>query len=192
MRRSGRQFDVIQMTGVVTWAGLSSGAYVLSENYVYTVEAFRDLLSHLESDGILAVSRFRLTPARETLRVVAIAYRALDDLGAAEPADHVAVMSLNPVLAMVLVKRSPLTAAEVATLEEVAAEADGSHLRGAGGRDEFGLRRHARGIRRRPGGGVPRRLPLQRRAGIRRPALLLRVLQVVPVPRTTSVPWTSR
>ena len=125
VRRSGRQFDVIQMTGVVTWAGLSSGAYVLSENYVYTVEAFRDLLSHLEDDGILAVSRFRLTPARETLRVVAIAYRALDDLGAAEPADHIAVMSLNPVLAMVLTKRSPLTPAEVAALEEVAAEADG-------------------------------------------------------------------
>ena len=125
VRRAGRQFDVIQMTGVVTWAGLSSGAYVLSENYVYTVEAFRDLLSHLKPDGILAVSRFRLTPARETLRVVAIAYRALDELGAAEPADHIAVMSLNPVLAMSLVKRSPFTAEEIAALEEVAAEADG-------------------------------------------------------------------
>jgi hypothetical protein len=98
---------------------------VLSENYVYTVEAFRDLLSHLKPDGILAVSRFRLTPARETLRVVSIAYQALDDLGVSEPADHIAVVSLNPILAMVLTKRSPLTPAEIATLEEVAVEADG-------------------------------------------------------------------
>jgi hypothetical protein len=125
LRRSDRKFDVIQMTGVVTWAGLSSGSYVLSESYVYTVEAFRDLFLHLKPDGILAVSRFRLTPARETLRVVSIAYRALEDLGVDEPAGHIAVMSLNPTLAMVLAKLSPFTTDEIALLKDAAAEADG-------------------------------------------------------------------
>ena len=41
-----KKYDVISMTGVDTLTALNSGAYVLSENYLYTVEAIEDILMH--------------------------------------------------------------------------------------------------------------------------------------------------
>ena len=103
IRRSDKTFDIIQMSGVDTWAGLSSGAYVLSENYLYTVEAFTDYLNHLKPDGVVAVSRFRLEPARESLRLISLAYRALEGLQVTEPGDHIMLLTFHPQLAMILV-----------------------------------------------------------------------------------------
>src|SRR4029078_3458548 len=40
VRRSPRRYDIIQASLVDTWAATSAGAYALSENSLYTVEAF--------------------------------------------------------------------------------------------------------------------------------------------------------
>src|SRR5207245_219015 len=58
VRRSPEQFDVIQASLVDTWAATGAGAYTLTENMLYTVEAFRDYLDHLTNDGILSVTRW--------------------------------------------------------------------------------------------------------------------------------------
>lgn len=105
------------MSGVDTWAGLSSGAYVLAENYLYTVESFTDFLEHLKPGGILSVGRYRLGPPRESLRLVSLAYEALENAGAAHPEAHIMVISFsNPLFARILVKRSPFEQEEVALL----------------------------------------------------------------------------
>ena len=44
-------YDTIVMSGVDTFSALSSGAYVLSENYLYTVEAVQDYLRALKPNG---------------------------------------------------------------------------------------------------------------------------------------------
>src|SRR5688572_8310072 len=38
VRNSGTDYDLIQLSGVDTLAALSTGAYVLAENYLYTIE----------------------------------------------------------------------------------------------------------------------------------------------------------
>ena len=40
VRSAKQQFDVVQMTLVDTWASTAAGAFALSENSLYTVEAF--------------------------------------------------------------------------------------------------------------------------------------------------------
>ncbi len=68
VRRSQEKYQVIQATLVDTWASTAAGAFALSENNLYTVEAFRDYLSHLTDDGLLTFTRWGFEPPRESLR----------------------------------------------------------------------------------------------------------------------------
>src|SRR5208337_377572 len=57
VRRSTDHYQVIQATLVDTWASTAAGAFALSENSLYTTDAFRDYLSHLTSDGMVVFTR---------------------------------------------------------------------------------------------------------------------------------------
>jgi len=78
VRSSTQKFDVVQMTLVDTWASTAAGAFALSENNLYTVEAFREYFDHLKGDGYIAITRWEFARPREALRVVSQAMRALD------------------------------------------------------------------------------------------------------------------
>ena len=91
VRRSTEKYQVIQATLVDTWASTAAGAFALSENNLYTVEAFRDYLSHLTDDGLLTFTRWGFQPPRESLRLVSLAIEALAQLGEHDPARHVLV-----------------------------------------------------------------------------------------------------
>ena len=93
-RSSGREFDLIQLSGVDTYTALSSGAYTLSESYLYTVEAIDEFLDALKPGGFLSYSRivFPERP-RETLRLAATAIASLERAGIPSPADHVFVFN---------------------------------------------------------------------------------------------------
>ena len=114
IRNSRDQYDVVQMTLVDTWASTAAGAFALSENNLYTVEAFREYFEHLKPDGMIAITRWEFTQPREALRVVSQAMEALRELGVENSADNFIVVSdgeLNvdgrPVT--VLAKKSPFT-----------------------------------------------------------------------------------
>lgn len=89
IRRSTERYQVIQATLVDTWASTAAGAFALSENNLYTTEAFRDYLSHLTGDGLLTFTRWGFDPPRESLRLVSLAIEALRDLGEPDAARHV-------------------------------------------------------------------------------------------------------
>lgn len=86
LRASPQTFDVVQMTLVDTWASTAAGAFALSENNLYTVEAFREYFDHLKPDGMIAITRWEFRHPREALRVVSVAIEALHRLGVANPA----------------------------------------------------------------------------------------------------------
>lgn len=113
------RYDAIQLSLIDTWAATASGAYSLSESYLYTVEAFEDYLTRLSDRGVLTVTRWRLSPPREDLRLCTVADAALRRMGIARPAEHVVVLSLGN-FANVLVKRTPFTKEEVNALRAVA------------------------------------------------------------------------
>ena len=63
VRNADQQFDVVQMTLVDTWASTAAGAFALSENSLYTVDAFREYFEHLKPDGMIAITRWEFQRA---------------------------------------------------------------------------------------------------------------------------------
>lgn len=130
VRRSRERYQVIQATLVDTWAATAAGAYALSENNLYTLEAFREYLEHLTPDGLLAFTRWGLEPPRESLRVVSLAAAALESMGEREPRRHVAVfregrpedLARWGVLDHILIARRPFSEEDVARLTAYARE----------------------------------------------------------------------
>jgi hypothetical protein len=91
VRRTPEKYQVIQATLVDTWASTAAGAFSLSENNLYTADAFHDYLTHLTPDGVLAFTRWGFDPPRESLRVISLAIEALERIGERNPAQHVIV-----------------------------------------------------------------------------------------------------
>jgi spermidine synthase len=117
LRSTPQRFDVVQMTLVDTWASTAAGAFALSENSLYTVEAFQEYFQHLKPDGMLAITRWEFRQPREALRVVAVAMEALHSLGIADPARNFIVASQGPlnedgIPVVVLAKKTAFTAEE--------------------------------------------------------------------------------
>jgi spermidine synthase len=119
IRRSAEKYDIIQASAVFGRMAPAAGAFTLSENTLYTREAFRDYWDHLTPDGILTISRFIFE--REALRLVSLGLDLLQRQGVRDPAAHIAVIKERG-LANFMLKRSPFTPAEVAQLRRLAAE----------------------------------------------------------------------
>lgn len=92
IRRTAEKYQVLQATLVDTWASTAAGAFALSENSLYTTNAFEDYLAHLTDDGILAFTRWGFSPPRESLRLLSLARVALGKLGEHDYAKHVMVV----------------------------------------------------------------------------------------------------
>ena len=123
IRNSKQSFDVVQMTLVDTWASTGAGAFALSENSLYTVEAFREYFEHLKPDGLIAITRWEFHQPREALRVVSVAMQALHDLGVGDPTRNFIVVSggeLNEdgIPVAVLVKKSAFTPEEESAVRD--------------------------------------------------------------------------
>jgi len=69
LRSLNHKVDIVFLNAIDTFAALSAGAYVLSENYLYTVESMQEMLSHLNTNGLIAFSRWNTNPPRESLRL---------------------------------------------------------------------------------------------------------------------------
>jgi hypothetical protein len=53
-----KKYDAIVIKLVDSWAAQLAGGYALSENYLYTTEAFQQYLRHLNDDGMLVMIRW--------------------------------------------------------------------------------------------------------------------------------------
>ncbi len=118
IRRSTERYDIIQASLVDTWAATAAGAYTLSENSLYTTEAFLDYLDRLTDNGLLAMTRW----VEDGLRLLSLA-RAACEIRDCDAAAQLAVVQHGKV-ATVLFKKIPFTADETARLRRVAADLD--------------------------------------------------------------------
>ena len=118
--RTPDRFDVIQMSMIDTFASTGAGAFSLSENGLYTAEAWKVFLSDLTPSGVFTVSRWHSpeNPA-EIGRVVSLASAALFSLGVEDTSSHIFLAS-NGALGTIVIGRDRLSAADIQGLTETA------------------------------------------------------------------------
>jgi spermidine synthase len=122
LTRTGERYDVIQMSLIDTWAATGAGAFTLTENGLYTVEAWKVMLDALTPRGLLAVSRWHVPNSiSETSRLLSLASAALLERGVAQPARHLALASAGLVAALIT-SPEPLDASDLARLRAVSAQ----------------------------------------------------------------------
>ncbi len=123
VRNAPTSFDVVQMTLVDTWASTAAGAFALSENNLYTTQAFREYFEHLKPDGMIAITRWEFQTPREALRVVSVAMEALRQLGIKDTSPNFIVVAADDldedgIPVAVLAKKSAFTVEEEATVAQ--------------------------------------------------------------------------
>jgi len=118
---SSNRYDLIQVALLDSFSASSAGLYALSENYLYTREAFSHYLQHLQPGGILSITRWTKTPPRDGLKIFATAIEALEQAGTAEPGLQLAMIrSWNT--STLLVKNEPFSSNAINSLKTFCAE----------------------------------------------------------------------
>jgi len=113
--RTDRKFDVIFLGFVDTWASVASGGLSLSENYLYTTQAFDAYYDHLTNDGLLTIMRWRTDIPRLVSNAVAL-------LGAEEASKRLVVLlerrdtPEDPAQMIFMLRKRPFTDAETAAI----------------------------------------------------------------------------
>src|SRR6266516_2050525 len=117
--RSTEKFGIIQASLIDTWAATSAGAYVLTENGLYTKEAWITFLNHLTPDGILTMSRwyYEAQPA-ELLPLAALAASSLMEMGVEDPGQHIMIVR-NQGVATIMVSKRPFSGADIDTVTKI-------------------------------------------------------------------------
>ena len=113
---STQKYDLIQMAMIDSFGTSSAGLQSLSENYLYTVEAFQLYLKHLKPDGYLSVTRWLKLPPRDTLKLFSTAIKALENNGVKEPKKHLFLIRGWQTSTLVI-KNGIFSSAEIKELE---------------------------------------------------------------------------
>ena len=147
VRRSPEKYQVLQATLVDTWASTAAGAFALSENNLYTTDAFRDYLNHLTDDGLMVFTRWGFQPPRESLRLLSLAIESLGEVGESDAWRHVVVLrdhaqNINGFGALdtVMIFRKPLGDADIARVKAALSETNlrALYIPGDAPSNEFG------------------------------------------------------
>jgi hypothetical protein len=128
LARTDARYDLVWYVAPDSYAAnnaASSGAFVLSESYLYTSEMIQETLEHLTDDGIMVVQfgelDFERSPNR-TSRYVVTARHALEAIGVDDPSQHLAVAAYlvddSGDLSTIVVKRTPFTEREASAFAD--------------------------------------------------------------------------
>ncbi|MBN1550850.1 hypothetical protein JW979_05260 [bacterium] len=128
--REKAKFDIIQVSFIDTWAATAAGAYVLTENALYTTEAWKIFLEHLNENGILTFSRyyFRDRPC-SIYRLTSLATKALIELGVRNPRKHIMIVrqfsderikNVPDGIGTVLINRDPFSEKDLTIMKQIA------------------------------------------------------------------------
>lgn len=107
-RAKGKKWDLIQLSLVDTSSATSSGALSLSENNLYTVEAFISYIEHLTPDGVLNVTHWNSNVPVITARLAALMRSATERLRMPGLENRVAVIG-NDITATFLLKKNTVS-----------------------------------------------------------------------------------
>ena len=105
INRSSDRYDLVQISLIDTWAATAAGGLTLTENRLYTVEAWDDFYRALNPGGLLSVSRWYDPQSHrgEFYRLVAIAAAALQRRGVAatDLAQHIVALNVGKIVTVI-------------------------------------------------------------------------------------------
>jgi SAM-dependent methyltransferase len=105
INHSSERYDLVQISLIDTWAATAAGGLTLTENRLYTVDAWDDFYRALKPGGLLSVSRwYKGDKYRgEFYRLVAIAASALQRKGvpATELRHHVVALNVGNIVTVI-------------------------------------------------------------------------------------------
>ncbi|MFZ5915307.1 MAG: hypothetical protein ACOYZ7_00055 [Chloroflexota bacterium] len=119
VRQTRQHYDVVQLALTAPQRTIVSGAYSLSEDYTYTVEALVDYLTRLDDGGLLVMTRWLQVPPSESLRAFGLAVEAIERTAGEPRLSLVALRSYRQMI--ILARRGAFTAAELQTVRAFAA-----------------------------------------------------------------------
>lgn len=120
-RQNEEKLDLVQMSLIDTWAATGAGAFALSENGLYTTEAWTIFMNDLSENGVFTLSRWSANIMDDTGRSVSVAIATLLNQGITEPRKHIALVN-SGVVATLILSKTPFTDAQIAALERTAAD----------------------------------------------------------------------
>ena len=85
---SPRQYDLIQVPSLDSFAAAGAGVHGLNENFIYTIEALQLMLSRIDDKGVVSLTRWLKLPPRDSLKLFATAIAALERISVAQPGRH--------------------------------------------------------------------------------------------------------
>ncbi|MCC7038179.1 MAG: hypothetical protein IT560_12880 [Alphaproteobacteria bacterium] len=111
------KYDLLQMSLIDTWVSSAAGAFALTENALYTVDAWRTFLNRVNDGGIFTVNRFHHESAacNDLCRLATITSTALHEMGKPNPWKHVFIAHIGNILSMI-VGKDELTTAQLDAL----------------------------------------------------------------------------
>ncbi len=116
--RTDRKFDTIFLGFVDSWASVASGGLSLSENYLYTTQAFRAYFDHLKDDGVLVILRWDSDIPRLVANSVALlGPQAASERIAAMMEKRAGATTNDPAQMLFMLRKRPFTPAESGQLE---------------------------------------------------------------------------
>jgi hypothetical protein len=105
INHSSKRYDLVQISLIDTWAATAAGGLTLTENRLYTTEAWGDFYHALKPGGMLSVSRWFDPQSHrvEFYRLVAIAASALQNKGvpASELSNHVIAVNVDNIVTVI-------------------------------------------------------------------------------------------
>ena len=137
LERDDTKYDLIFFVAPDSYAAqnaTTSGAFVLSESYLYTVEMINTALDHLAPGGMLSMQfgeyLFDQRPNR-TIRYLSTARAAFSSRGIDDPSDYTLVATTPDLLQLstIMMKAEPFTAQEITNFKEAAASIANSTVR---------------------------------------------------------------
>lgn len=114
--KSSESYDLIQLALFDAFNASISGLYSLNESYLYTTEALRIYLQHLNPDGYVSVTRWIKLPPRDTLKLFATATTVLRQMGVTSPEKSL-ILIRSWQTSTLLIKNGMFTNEELAAVE---------------------------------------------------------------------------
>jgi hypothetical protein len=118
-------YDQIHIGFTNTLSANAASSYALTENNLYTLEAFDEYLDHLKPGGVLNVSRLYFHSGEEALRATVLALEALRRRGVEDPERNVVTIlgtGIGGEFGTNLIRMEAFTKGELAEIRELAEE----------------------------------------------------------------------